>query len=104
MRRVGALTESAPRRDVAPARGRAIELARIDAAPDTPIPWLLTLLPLGALAMAGLLVLVLGFVTMAAVPPRIESTLGEAHTLGMPSADGREGHAPVLRVGPEPPR
>lgn len=102
MKRVGALTESAPLGDLAPARGPAIERAAIDAARDAPVPWLLVLIPVALLVMAGLLVLVLEMVVaMPAGPPSIESSLDEAPDLCMPSESGVKGDAWVLRVGPE---
>ena len=55
MKRVGALTGSAPLSDLARPRGPAIERTAIDAARDEPVPWLLALIPLGFLVMAGLL-------------------------------------------------
>jgi hypothetical protein len=102
MKLVGALTESAPLEDLAPNPGPAIERAAIDAAPDAPVPWLLALIALGSLALAGLLVLMLArFVAIPVVPPRVESSLDEATDLGLPTADELEGDAWVLRVGPE---
>jgi hypothetical protein len=103
MKLVGALTESAPLSDLAPNRGPAIERAAIDdAAPDAPVPWLLALIPVGSLVMAGLLVLLLArFVAMPVIPPSIESSLDDALDLGMPTADEVEGDAWVRRVGLE---
>jgi hypothetical protein len=102
MKPVGALIESAPLEDLAPPRRPAIERAPIEAAPDAPVPWLLALIPLGSLALAGLLVLMLTrFVAMPAVLPGLESSFDEALDLGLPAGDEFEGDAWVLRAGPE---
>jgi|SRR6185369_16866909 hypothetical protein len=102
MKRVGALTGSAPLSDLARPRGPAIERTAIDAARDEPVPWLLALIPLGFLVMAGLLVLVLTrFVAMPPVPASIETSLGEARDLRTTPADEVESDAYILRVGPE---
>lgn len=94
MKRVGARTKSAPLGDLAPARGPAITRAAIDAVRDAQVPWLLVLIPVSLLVMAGLLVLVLArFVAMPAVPPSIESSLDEAPDLGMPSTSEVKGDA-----------
>jgi hypothetical protein len=102
MKRVGVLIQSAPLSDQAPVRGPAIERAATDTARDAQIPWLLALIPVGSLAVAGLLVLALTrLVAMPAVPPSIGSSLDEALDLGIPTADEVECEACILRVGPE---
>lgn len=92
------------RDDNAPARGSAIERAATNAGRKTPIPWALALIPVGALAMAGLLVLGLArFVTMPAAPSSIEASLDESGDVCTPSEDEFEGEACFPRVGPEGP-
>jgi hypothetical protein len=93
MKRVGALTESAALSHLVPARGPARERAATDAARDARVPWLLVLLPVVLLVLAGLLTLIL--TTFVAMPagPTMGSSFGDARDLG-------EGDASVLHVGP----
>ena len=92
------------RGDDAPARGAAIERAATDADRAAPIPWALAVIPVGALAMAGLFVLGLArFVALPAAPPGIEASLGETGSVCMPSEDEYEGDACFPRLGTEEP-
>jgi hypothetical protein len=97
----GSCPDSA-RDDHAPARGSALERAATNAGREVPIPWALALIPVGALAMAGLLVLGLArFVAIPAAPSGIEASLGESSDVCTPSEDEFEGEACFPGVGPE---
>jgi hypothetical protein len=81
-----------------------IERAATDTHREVPIPWALALIPVGALAVAGLVVLGLArFAATPAVPAGIEASLDEAGAVCIPSEDEFEGDACFPRVGPEEP-
>jgi H+/Cl- antiporter ClcA len=97
--KVEALTESAAREKRAPKHGTAIEHAVIDAAWDAPVPWLLALIPVGLLVVAGLLLALLAWFARPTVTPSVESSLADAPDLGLPTTDEvkRDG---MWHVGP----
>jgi hypothetical protein len=97
--KVGALTESARREKVATKRGPIFERPVIDTVLDAPVPWLLTLIPIGALVVAGLLTAMLAWFATPTVTPSEPST-EEAPDLGLLTTDGVECDGWIWRVGP----
>ena len=101
MKRVGALTESIPLSERAHQRRPATERAAPDVPRDEPIPWLLALIPLGLLVVAGLLTLALTMlVAIPTIPPRADLIVDESHGLGMPVVNEVEGDGGSLPLGP----
>ena len=101
MKRVGALTESIPLSERARQRRPATERAAQDVARDEPIPWLLALIPLGLLVVAGLLTLGLTMlVAIPTIPLRVDLIVDESHGLVMPVVNEVEGDGGSLTVGP----
>jgi hypothetical protein len=101
MKRVGALTESIPLSERAHQRRPATERAAQDVPRDKPIPWLLALIPIGLLVVAGLLTLGLTMlVAIPTIPPRVDLIVDESHGLGMPVVNEVEGDGGSLPVGP----
>ena len=98
--KVGALTESATREDLAPKRGAAIERGAKGTTLDAPRPSLLALVPVGSLVVAGLLLAMLAWFARSTVTPSVESSLEEARDLGLPTMDEAECNGWVWRVGP----
>jgi hypothetical protein len=94
----GALTESARREEPSAKRRPVIERPAIDTVLDSPVPWLLTLIPVGSLVVAGLLTAVLAWFATP-VPPSLEPSLEEASDLGLPTTDEVECDGWVWRVG-----
>ena len=71
--KAGALTESARREELVTKRGPVIERPVIDTVLDAPVPWLLTLIPVGSLVVAGLLTAMLAwFATPTVTTERTE--------------------------------
>ena len=100
MKVLEALTESVQLSNAGPDRRPAPEHSALGAVQDAQVPWLLALVPIGSLVMAGLLILMLArFVALPSVPPSAESGL-DAHDLEMPTADEIGGDEWVVRVGP----
>ena len=100
MKLVAGLTQSVSLSDLAHNGGPTIERITTDATQEEARPWLLALIPVGSLVIAGLLILMLKM--CAATPPvpsSIESSLDE-DDLGIPTADEVEGDPWVLRVRP----
>jgi hypothetical protein len=95
-----ALTESAPRKELASKGGSAIEHAVIGAALDAPVPWLLALVPVTLLVVAGLLLAMLAWFARPTVTPSVESSLAEAPDLRLPTTDEVERDEWVWRVAP----
>jgi hypothetical protein len=101
MKRVGALTESIPLSERARPRRPATERAAQDVPRDEPVPWLLALIPLGLLVVAGLLTLALTMlVAIPTIPQRVELIVDESHGLGMPIVNEVEGDGGSLPLGP----
>jgi hypothetical protein len=98
--KVGALTESAVRENVAPARGAAIERAARSTVLHAPVPSLLALIPVGSLVVAALLVAMLSWLARPTVTPSVESSLEEAPDLSLPTMDEVECDGRFWRVGP----
>jgi hypothetical protein len=98
--KVGALTESARREEPSAKRGPVIERPAIDTVLNAPVPWLLTLIPVGSLVVAGLLTAVLAWFATPTVTPTVEPDLEEASDLGLPTTDEVECDGWVWRVGP----
>ena len=105
--KVGALTESARREELVTKRGPVIERPVIDTVLDpvidtvldAPVPWLLTLIPVGSLVVAGLLIAMLAWFATPTVTPS-ESSTEEAPDLGLPTTDEVECDGWIWRVGP----
>ena len=97
--KVGALTESARREKVATKRGPVFERPVIDTVLDAPVPWLLTLIPVGSLVMACLLTAMLAWFATPTVKPS-ESSTEEAPDLGLPITDEVECDGWIWRAGP----
>jgi|RhiMethySRZTD1v2_1073278.scaffolds.fasta_scaffold731790_3 hypothetical protein len=97
--KVGALTESARREKVATKRWPVFERPVIDTVLDAPVPWLLTLIPVGSLVVAGLLTAMLAWFATPTVKPSEPST-EEAPDLGLPMTDEVECDGWIWRVGP----
>lgn len=98
--KVGALTESARREELAAKGGPVIERPAIDTVLDAPVPWLLTLIPVGSLVVAGLLTAMLAWFATPTVTPSVEPSLEEASDLGLPTTDEMECDGGGWRVGP----
>jgi hypothetical protein len=98
--KVGALTESAHREELAAKRGPVIERPPIDTGLDAPVPWLLTLIPVGSLVVAGLLTAVLAWFAAPTVTPSVEPSLEEDSDLSLPTTEEVEYDGWVWRVGP----
>jgi hypothetical protein len=100
MKAFGALTESVPLSDAAPDRRPAPGRSALDAVQEAQVPWLLALIPVGSLVMAGLLILMLGrFVALPPPPPSPEAGLDQPD-LGAPAVDEIGDDEWVVRVGP----
>ena len=98
--KIGALSESAVRENMAPARGAAIERAARGTPRHAPVPGLLALIPVGSLVVAGLLVVMLAWLAPPTGTPSVESSLEEASDLGLPTIDEGEYDGGVWRIGP----
>jgi hypothetical protein len=98
--KVGALTQSVVRENVAPARGAAIARAARSTPLHVPGPCLLTLIPVGSLVLAGLLVAMLAWLARPTITPSVGSSLEEASDLGLPTIEEVECDGRVWRVGP----
>jgi hypothetical protein len=95
------LTQSISLSDLAPNGGPTVEHITTDASRDEAAPWLLALIPVGSLVVAGLLVLMLKLcVATPPVPSSIEASLDEDPDLGIPTASEVDGDPWVLRVRP----
>ena len=100
MKLVAGLTQSVSLSDLAPNGGPTIERITTDATQEEAGPWLLALIPVGSLVIAGLLILMLKMcVATPPVPSSIEASLDE-DDLGIPTAGEVEGDPWVLRVRP----
>jgi hypothetical protein len=101
MKLVAGLTQSISLSDLAPNGSPTIEHITTDATRDEAGPWLLALIPVGSLVVAGLLVLMLKMcVATPPVPSSIELNLDEDPDLGIPTAGEVDGDPWVLRVRP----
>ena len=97
--KVGALTESARHEELATKRGPVFERPVIDTVLDAPVPWLLTLIPVGSLVVAGLLTAMLAWFATPTITPS-EPSIEEAPDLGLPTTDEVECDGWIWRVGP----
>ena len=95
------LTQSISLSDLAPNGRPTVEYITTDATRDEAGPWLLALIPVGSLVVAGLLILMLKLcVATPSIPSSIESRLDEDSDLGIPTAGEVDGDPWVLRVRP----
>ena len=97
--KAGALTESARHEELATKRTPVFERPVIDIVLDAPVPWLLTLIPVGSLVVAGLLTATLAWLATPTLTPSEPST-EEAPDLSLPITDEVECDGWVWRVGP----
>jgi hypothetical protein len=72
--KAGALTESARHEELATKRTPVFERPVIDTVLDAPVPWLLTLIPVGSLVVAGLLTATLAWLATPTLTPSEPST------------------------------
>ena len=101
MKLVAGLTQAVSLSDLVHNGGPTIERITTDATQEEAGPWLLALIPVGSLVVAGLLVLMLKLcVATPPVPSSIEASLDEDPDLGIPTAGEVDGDPWVLRVRP----
>lgn len=99
---VGGVDQVVRVREAAP-EWRAVPARRESRAADgAQVPWLLTLLPVGSLVAAGLVLLLLSRFVPTSPPPRGPATsLSEHPDLGAPAMDtAADGEFWAMRVGP----
>ena len=93
------LTQSISLSDLAPNGCPTVEHITTDATRDEAGPWLLAVIPVGSLVVAGLLTAMLAWFATPAITPSEPST-EEAPDLGLPTADEVECDGWIWRVGP----
>ena len=93
------LTQSISLSDLAPNGRPTVEHITTDATRDEAGPWLLAVIPVGSLVVAGLLTAMLAWFATPTVKPSEPST-EEAPDLGLPMTDEVECDGWIWRVGP----